>query len=104
MKKILALLLVLAMCLGVFVGCKNDQEQETGATLEQAKDYLYELMKSKNDKETPNDYDVLGVLTIDTTTFNVTWTTDNASIVVKESSKASFWTIDIPSVNEAEVK
>ena len=104
MKKILALLLVLAMCLGVFVGCKNNQKEETGATLEQAKDYLYELMKSKNDKETPNDYDVLGVLTIDTTTFNVTWTTDNASIVVKESSKANFWTIDIPSVNEAEVK
>ena len=102
MKKILALLLVLVMCAGVFVGCKKNKE--AGVTLEQAKDYLYATYKDKNDKATPNDYDVLGKIIIEETTFDVTWTTDNASIVVKASSKADFWTIDVPSVNAAEVK
>ena len=102
MKKILALLLVLVMCAGVFVGCKKNKE--TGVTLEQAKDYLYATYKDKNDKATPNDYDVLGKIIIDETPFDVTWTTDNANIVVKASSKANFWTIDVPSVNAAEVK
>ena len=103
MKRILALLLILVMCASVFVGCSKKNEQ-TGATLEQAKDYLYNIMKDKNDKATPNDYDVIGKLIIDETPFEVTWTTDNENIVVKESSKANWWTIDIPAVNVAEVK
>ena len=104
MKRILSLLLVLVMCVGVFAGCNNDKDVQTGATLEQAKDYLYNIMKDKNDKATPNDYDVVGKIIIDSTTFEVTWKTDNENIVVKESSKANCWTIDVPSVNETEVK
>ena len=104
MKRFLSLLLVLVMCVGVFAGCNKNNDAQSGATLEQAKDYLYNIMKDKNDKATPNDYDVVGKIIIDETPFEVTWTTDNASIVVKASSKANTWTIDVPSVNAAEVK
>ena len=108
MKRLLALLLVLVMCVGVFSGCnlfkKKTEAPAAAATLEQAKDYLYNIMKDKNDKATANDYDVLGMLIIDGTTFEITWTTDNANIVVKASSKANSWTIDVPAVNATEVK
>ena len=103
MKRILSLLLVLVMCVGVFAGCNKNKNEQTDVTLEQAKDYLYNIMKDKNGKATPNDYDVVGKIIIDTATFEVTWLTDNENIVVKESSKANCWTIDVPSVNETEV-
>ena len=109
MKRLLALLLVLVMCVGVLSGCdfklfKKKTEAPAAATLEQAKDYLYNIMKDKNDKVTANDYDVIGKLIIDGTTFEITWKTDNASIVVKASNRENCWTIDIPDVNAAEVK
>lgn len=103
MKKFLALILALIMCLGVFAAC-GDTEETTGATLEDAKDYLFNMMKDKNGKALPNDYDVVGKVTVDGTSFDVTWTTDNANIKVKESSKADFWTIDLPDVNDKEVE
>ena len=88
MKKFLALLLVLVMCIGVLAGCKRDNGND-GPTLEQAKEYLDSIMKSNNGLARPNDYDVVGKVIIDGTSFEVTWTTDNASITVKESSKAN---------------
>lgn len=103
MKKFLALILALIMCLGVFAAC-GDTEETTGATLEDAKNYLFNMMKDKNGKALPNDYDVVGKVTVDGTSFDVTWTTDNANIKVKESSKADFWTIDLPDVNDKEVE
>ncbi len=103
MKKFLALLLVLVMCVGVLAGCKKDNGDDTGPTLEQAKDYLYNIMKEYNGIARSNDYDVVGKVIIDGTAFEVTWTTDNENITVKPSTKANLWTIDLPEVNETEV-
>ena len=102
MKKFLALLLALLMCVSVFAAC-GDKEPE-GATLDEAKELLNTMMKDKNGKATPNDYDVVGKLTVGETVFEVTWKTNNENIKVKESSKKDFWTIDIPDVNATEVE
>lgn len=116
MKKFLALFLALIMCLSVLVACGDgngkDTESETqkptdateAATLAEAKEFLDSQMKSKNGKALSNDYDVLGILTLGTTKFNVTWAVDNTAIKVVESSKENFWTIDLPDANDAEVE
>ena len=96
MKKLLALLLVLVMCVGVLVACKPDEVE--GPSLDQAKEYLNGIMKDGNGKATPNDYDVVGKVIIEGTSFEVTWTTNKENITVKESSKANLWTIDVPDV------
>lgn len=101
MKKFLALLLALIMCVGVLASCGNNNNND--ATLEEAKELLNSMMKDDNGKLTPIDYDVVAKLTIGETTFEVTWATDNENVKVKESSKAGFWTIDVPDVNAAEV-
>ena len=103
MKKFLALFLALIMVLGVFASCGKKDEASSDVTLEQAKEYLDEIMKSKNGKETPNDYDVVGKIIIDQVSFDVTWKTDNESIKITESSKENMWTVDLPDVNETAV-
>ena len=103
MKKLLALLLVLVMCVGVLAACKKDEAQ--GPSLEQAKEYLNGIMKTSNGKATPNDYDVVGKVIIDGTAFEVTWTTDKENITVKPSANNSaLWTIDVPDVNAEEIE
>ena len=99
MKRFLALFLALLMCVGVFASCKKKGDGDSTVTLEQAKDYLYNVMKDKNGKEIPNDYDVVGKIIIEGVTFDVTWKTDNENIKIKESSKANMWTVDLPEVN-----
>ena len=101
MKKLLALLLVLVMCVGVLVACKPDEVE--GPSLDQAKEYLNGIMKDGNGKATPNDYDVVGKVIIEGTSFEVTWTTNKENITVKESSKANLWTIDVPETNAEEL-
>ena len=103
MKKFLALFLALLMCVGVFAGC-GQKTDDSSVTLEQAKDYLYNVMKDKNGKALPNDYDVVAKIIIEEVSFDVTWTTDNEDITVKESSKANMWTIDLPDFNETEIE
>ena len=104
MKKFLALLLALLMCVSVLASCGGNTDDAAGATLDEAKELLNSMMKDKNGKATPNDYDVVGKLTVGETVFEVTWKTDNESIKVKESSKKDFWTIDVPDVNDKEVE
>ena len=99
MKKILILILSLIMCLGCFASCTSGDE---GAALTDAAEYLRSIYKD-NAKETISDYDVVGKIVIGETTFTVTWTTDNESITVKESSKAGFYTVDLPAKNDEAV-
>ena len=102
MKKILALLLAMIVCMGCLASCSEEPVVEEGATLAQAVTYLHNLYKDAA-KNTPTDYDVVGKLMIGTTEFTVTWETDNELITVKESSKAGFWTVDVPAKTEAEI-
>ena len=102
MKKILALLLAMIVCMGCLASCSEEPVVEEGATLAQAVTYLHNLYKDAA-KNTPTDYDVVGKLMIGTTEFTVTWETDNELITIKESAKAGFWTVDVPSKTEEEI-
>ena len=99
MKKILALIMALVLCISVFASCGGNND---GATLDEAKELLNSMMKDMNGKETPNDFDVVGTLKIGETDFSVTWKTNNENIKVVESSKEKMWTIDVPNVNAEE--
>ena len=114
MKKFLVLMMAILMCLGCLAACSDlsgdgtqtgaetgtDAITEAAASLADAVEYLKGMYKADNGKETPNDYDMPAQLKIGTVTYTVTWTTDNAAIVVKESTKAGFYTIDLPAKNE----
>ena len=106
MKKILAFLLVLVMALTSMVGCDLISDllggTEDGPTLEEAKTYLFSTYKDAA-AAIPNDYDLVGKVIIDGTSFTVTWTVDSEVITIKESSKANFWTVDLPDTNAEEV-
>ena len=95
MKKLLALLLVLVLSLGVLTACGGKDEE----ALAGAAEYLDGMYKENNGEETPRDYNVVGKIIIDEKTFTVTWTTDSDKISVTESTKAGFWTIDVPEAN-----
>ena len=111
MKKLLALFLALIMCMGVLVACGGNDGKETTntddateapateapATLAEAKEYLDSMMKDKKGKAIPNDYDVLGVLTLGTTKFEVTWTVNNENDILNMLNQGvDFITTDYP--------
>lgn len=100
MKRIFAVLLALLMCLGCFAACTHKPAE--GATLAEAVEYLRSIYKDSA-KETSTDYDVVGKVVIGDVGFTVTWATDNASITIKESDKAGFYTVDLPAKNDAAV-
>lgn len=118
MKKILALLLALIMCvscLAIFASCNNTDDKEgegtnaptdapvatdAPATLDAAKTFLFGMYKDSASPKT--DYDIVGKVMIGTTAFTVTWTVDSDKIAIVESSKADFWTVDLPDANDAE--
>ena len=81
MKKILALIAALVLCLSVFAAAETAGNPD----LLSAKAYIYQLYKnpSRTDiKSTPADYDVIGVVPVDGVEYTVEWTTDSDTIKV----------------------
>ena len=100
MKKLIALLLVLTMCFGLFAGCGPAKEPVENPTepsnneptpdvpevtedknLEKAVEYLRVYYKDAAEK-TPADYKRLSTVRIGTTSYPVTWTTDAPSDLI----------------------
>lgn len=79
-----------------------DQKEEGGVSIDDAATYLYNMYKDNEGKETRNDFDVVAKVTIDGVSFSVTWASDNEKVVIKESTKANFFTVDVPDVNTKE--
>ena len=102
MKRILVLMMAVLMCLGCLAACSGNTTEPAGS-LDEAVEYLNGMYKADNGKETPNDYDMPAKVIIGDVTYTVTWSTDNAAIVVKESAKAGFYTIDLPAKNDTAV-
>ena len=95
MKKILSLVLILAMSVCLFAGCGETPAANTG--LEDAKTYLYAMYKD-NSEVTAVDYTVVGVVMIDGVAYNVTWTADNENIKITAADK--FYNVDVPDTLE----
>lgn len=117
MKKILTILLILVLTFTSLVSCDKipgldsildkipgfgGDDTENGPTLDDAKTYLFNTYKDSA-TAIPNDYDLVGKVIIEGVSFPVTWTASLDSITIKESTKANFWTVDLPDVNAEEV-
>ena len=110
MKRILALILVLVLCVGSFASCAVvdkvkgmfNKDEGTKYDVEGAAGYLYtSQLKDMAGKETPNDFDLVAKVVRDGVTYTVTWTSDNANVTIGESSKgASFVTVNVPENND----
>ncbi len=97
MKKIVALLMALVLCLGLFAGCVNETPNETtgkAPTAEDAKTYIVAMYKGSSEL-VMRDFDRIAVVLIDGIKFNVTWTADKGEDLVKITSTDTMATIDI---------
>ena len=103
MKKLISILLLIAMCLGLFAGCGEEDTKPTG-DLESAKEYLssmYQTGKKGEPIEITADLDVLKSVVVATVTYTVDWSveiTEGAadSVTVGESKKDNHVKLDIP--------
>ena len=120
MKKLLAFLLVVVLCLGAFTACNlfgDDQDdtkdpskeqtpsdtQTAAPTVEEAASFLYDIYKDDNGKETISDFDLAKQVALKGTTFPVSWAVDCDKITLKDSSTAGYITVDLPNSNDTAV-
>ncbi len=96
MKKLISIIMVLALCLTAFAACGTDE------SLVAAGDYLFNLYK--NDATvTPSDFEVAGRVMVDGVLYTVDWTVDSEEVTIKASEKDGFYLVDINEKTEAEV-
>jgi len=99
MKKLIACVLALVMCLSVFAGCDSGNVPETTEPnapaaptaadgLENAKAYLRTMYKDKAGKVL-RDFDLVSQVKIGTFTYDIAWTTDASEENVKISAPAN---------------
>lgn len=102
MKRIIAFLLLAVMCVSMLAGCGGTED----TTLADAEVLLNSLYKPANGSKTKADFDVVAQVKVagGTATVTVTWTVDNDNIKIKESSKAGYYTVDLPDENKTETK
>ena len=94
MKKVLSVVLLLALCIGCFAGCAPKED----AALNAAKEYLYTMYKDAEEK-TAVDYTVVSQVRIDDATYPITWTTDVSEDKVKITAGENNMTV--VDINEA---
>lgn len=112
MKKLLTfvtLLLVLVLLATAFVGCNKDDtdEEVPGDTtgnqkdgLQSARDYIFAMYKD-GAEETPADYRVVGMTTVDGVAYTVTWSVNVAEDLVRVVPDADGKMVTIDVVDEA---
>ena len=102
MKKLISVVLLLAMVLGLFAGCGKDKEASAG--LQSAAEYLTSMYQTAGKDEAiiiTADLDVLSSVVIDGVSYGVEWTvavTQGAadSVTVAESKQDNHVKLDIP--------
>ena len=97
MKKILSFVLILAMVLCLFAGCGEEPTTPStaGATVEDAKTYLYAMYKDDDGTIARRDFKVVGAVMIDGVSFPIEWTTDAPDYVTIGAVENNMVTIDI---------
>ena len=102
MKRLIACVIVLVLCLSVFAGCEKEPVEQANP-LQEAKDYVYNTYKNASEVYIA-DYKVIGQVLVGDKTFTVTWTTDAAEENVKiVPGNDGMVTIDINEKNPEEV-
>ena len=96
MKRILSFVLILVMVLGLLAGCgAKPVEPTAGASVEDAKTYLYAMYKEDNGTIARRDYKMVSVVMIDGVSFPIEWTTDSADYVTIGAPENNMVTVDI---------
>jgi len=96
MKRILSLVLILAMSLCLFAACQ-EQPATTGAKgngLEDAATYLYAMYKDNDGSVVRRDFKRVAVVMIDNVKYDITWTADSADVTIGAVENSQV-TIDI---------
>ena len=113
MKKSIALLLTLVLCVSCLAGCKADNDINTNGNVENtqssdekspltsAKEYLFAMYKDKQGT-TASDFERVSVLNISGNKYTVTWTTD-VKDAVNIVTGEKFTTIDVNEETPVEV-
>ncbi len=96
MKKLLALLLVLALCIPCAFAETVDEDLKAAAT------YLFFMYKGAPET-TVTDYEVAGVVNIGGIEFPITWTADSETVKIVPDAEAKTVTIDVDEKNPEEV-
>ena len=97
MKKLIALILAVVLCLGALAGCEKAPEAPVVDALANAKAYLFTMYKDLAPK-TMRDFDLVSVVNIGGVSYNVEWTVNVSEDLVKVVPGDKTVTIDI--VNE----
>jgi len=103
MKKFVAIVLLLTMCIGIFAGCAKEAAptEPTKNGLASAKEYLNGMYK--NDSETTAvSYTVVGVVIVEGVTYEVEWTSSNEAITFTKGDDKMV-TVNIPNNPEEEI-
>ncbi|MBR4016186.1 MAG: hypothetical protein IKK11_00025, partial [Oscillospiraceae bacterium] len=127
MRKLIAWLLLLTLCLGLFAGCKKQKPQETDPTtapttpvttdptepnnggavkseLEAALEYIKTVYRKPSEK-TPKDFQRIGNVPVNGKNYEVVWTVNVGEDIIKiVKGDNGMVTIDVKEDVEAEVK
>ena len=106
MKKLIALVLAVVLCLGALAGCNNNTPEATQPkvnALDNAKAYLFTMYKDLAGK-TLRDFDLVSVVNIGGVSYAVEWTANVSEDLVKVVPGENKVTIDINEKPEEEVK
>jgi hypothetical protein len=101
MKKLLSFVLVLVMGLSL-VACGGEKVEEK-SDLDAAAEYLYSMYKDISPASYSADYEVVAVVKVGATKFNVTWTADATEENVKIVPGETKTTIDVNNENPEDV-
>ena len=106
MKKVLAWVLLLAMCLSLFAGCGKKPETSTTNTadLEAALEYIKTVYKKPSEK-TPKDFQRISNVPVNGKNYEVVWTADIGEEYIKiVKGNDGMVTIDVNEEVESDVK
>ena len=92
MKKVISVLLLLALCIGCFAGCAPEVQED--AALNAAAEYLYAMYKDSK-TTTDADFTVVSQVMVDGVVYPITWTADKADNVQAVAGENGTTTIKI---------
>lgn len=100
MKKIITLVLILAMCMSVMAGCAQEKKQEASG-IAAAKEYLATMYRDFPASHA-KDYEVVGKIVIGDKEYKITWTADSDTVKFTEAENGMV-IVDITEGNAEEV-